>query len=202
MVAGTRVGLTGGIASGKSTVGQLFADRGAVVIDADQLARDAVAVGSSGLAEVVARFGEGILQEDGSLDRPALGRIVFSDERARRDLEAIIHPRVRTGSLEGQQEAWDRGRIAIRMIPLLVETGQAGDFDELIVVDVPPEVQVQRLMARSGLTEDEAWARVRAQVPRDERLAAATIVIDNSGTPDQLEPQVERAWQRLQGGIR
>lgn len=192
-----RVCLTGGIASGKSTVGELFADRGAMVIDSDVLAREVVAPGTRGLAAVLDRFGGEVLAEDGTLDRPALGKLVFGDEGARRDLSAIIHPLVIAESKRRQQEAWDQGLVAIRMIPLLVETGQAGDFDEVIVVDVDPQVQLRRLMARNQFDEQEAWGRINAQASREERLAVATQVIDNSGTVEDLAPQVDRVWRYL-----
>lgn len=196
-VAGRRIALTGGIASGKSTVGELFADRGAVVIDSDVLARQVVAPGTPGLAAVVERFGEQVLQEDGSLDRAALGRIVFADPTARADLNAMTHPLVRAGSVAAQQEAWRQGLVAIRMIPLLVETFRREDFDDVIVVDLPVELQLQRLMDRTGLSEQEARARMASQVSREERLAWATHVVDNSGPVEALAPQVDRVWAEI-----
>ena len=193
-----RIGLTGGIASGKSTVARLLADRGALVIDADQLARDVVAPGTPGLAAVVARFGDGVLRPDGSLDRPALGRIVFADPRARADLEAIVHPAVRARSAELAAAA-PAGSVVVQMIPLLVETGQQDAFDLVVVVDVEPAEQLARLRDRDQLDEDAARARVNAQADRDQRLAAADVVLPNDGTPADLERAVARLWQQLRG---
>ena len=193
-----RIGLTGGIASGKSTVARLLAERGALVIDADQLARDVVAPGTPGLAAVVARFGDGVLRPDGSLDRPALGRIVFADPRARADLEAIVHPAVRARSAELAAAA-PAGSVVVQMIPLLVETGQQDAFDLVVVVDVEPAEQLARLRDRDQLDEDAARARVNAQADRDQRLAAADVVLPNDGTPADLERAVARLWQQLRG---
>lgn len=196
-----RIGLTGGIGSGKSTVADLLAERGAVIVDADVLAREVVAPGTEGLDAVVKRFGEGVLRADGTLDRPALGAIVFSDADARADLNAITHPRVRARARQLRNEALeaDPDAVAVDVIPLLVETGQAASFDEVVVVDVPVETQVERVMARNGLSRDEAFARVRAQASREERLAAATRVIDNGGDVAALEPQVDELWDQLRG---
>jgi len=191
---GLLIGLTGGIGSGKSTVAELLAERGAVVIDADLLAREVVEPGTPGLAAVVERFGEGVLRSDGALDRPALGRLVFADPDARRDLEAIVHPAVRARAAELTAAA-PPGAVVVQVIPLLAETGQAASFDLVVVVDVAPEVQLARVRARDGLDADEARARVRAQAGREERLAFADIIIDNSGTPAELLAQVERLWR-------
>ena len=191
-----RVGLTGGIGSGKSTVARLLAERGAVVIDADELAREAVAPGTSGLRAIESRFGPGVLRSDGTLDRPALGRIVFADEAARHDLNAIVHPEVRR--LAGERERLaPHGAIVVHVIPLLVETGQQGGFDAVVVVDAPEEAQVSRVMARDGVNADAARARLRAQSSRADRLAAATHVVDNSGGEDLLRERVERLWGQL-----
>jgi len=190
------VGLTGGIASGKSTVAGLLAGHGAVLIDSDELAHAVVAPGTDGLARVVERFGPGVLRSDGALDRPALGRLVFSDERARADLNAIVHPAVRARAAELVAQA-PADAIVVRVIPLLVETGQEADFDVVVVVDAPESVQVERLMGRSGLTDEDARSRVAAQASRAERLAAADFVIDNSGTPDQMAARVARLWSEL-----
>lgn len=189
-----RIGLTGGVASGKSTAAAELSALGAVVIDSDLLAREVVAPGTDGLASVVARFGAQVLQADGGLDRPALGRIVFGDEIARRDLEAIIHPlvRARAAALEA---AADQDAVVVQMIPLLVETGQAGSFDQVIVVDLAPGTQLARLRGRDGLDEDAALARIRAQADRSERLAAADVVWTNDGTPENLREQVRRWWR-------
>jgi len=187
------IGLTGGIASGKSTVADLLAARGAVVIDADRLAREVVEPGTAGLAAVVRRFGPGALTFDGRLDRPAMGRTVFADPRARRDLEAIIHPAVRARAAELTAAAPD-GSVVVQMIPLLVETGQTDAFDLVVVVDVPTHLQTQRLISRDGLDPAQAEARLAAQAARAQRLAAADVVIDNSGDPDELRAAVDRLW--------
>jgi dephospho-CoA kinase len=197
-----RVGLTGGIGSGKSEVARRLASYGAVIIDADRLAREVVEPGTDGLAAVVDAFGDEVLAPDGSLDRPALGRIVFVDETARRRLEAIIHPRVRAraGELERAAVAADPDAIVVHDIPLLVETGQAAGFDAVIVVDAPEEVQVDRLTRIRGISPDDARARVAAQVSRAERRAAASVVLDNSGALTALDAQVKRLWEWLRAG--
>ncbi|MGW6278169.1 dephospho-CoA kinase [Kribbella sp. NPDC055071] len=191
-----RVGLTGGIGSGKSAVSSRLAARGAVVIDSDVLAREVVAKGTDGLAEVVEAFGNDVLTAEGELDRPALGRIVFSDEPARRRLEAITHPRVRAraAQLEAQAAA---DAIVVHDIPLLVETGQAGKFDVVLVVDVPVEVQVERLTSQRGMAAEEAKRRIASQASRDDRLAAADLVVDNSGTLADLDRRLDEIWTVL-----
>lgn len=188
------VGLTGGIGSGKSTVAELLEARGAVVIDADRLAREVVEPGTPGLAAVVDRFGVDVLRADGALDRPALGRLVFADDAARRDLEAIVHPAVRARAAELTAAA-PAAAVVVQVIPLLAETGQADAFDLVVVVDVDPEVQLARVRERDGLDAGQARARVRAQAGRAERLAVADVVIDNSGTPAELLAQVDRLWR-------
>jgi dephospho-CoA kinase len=190
------VGLTGGIASGKSSVAALLAARGAVIIDADVLAREVVAKGTPLLRRVADRFGADVLTADGSLDRAALGRIVFADPDARHDLEALIHPAVRQRAAELQAQAPD-GAVVVHVIPLLVETGQAGSFDHVVVVDVPERTQVERFRGRDGGDAEAAAARIAAQASRSERLAAADIVIDNSGSEADLVRQVDDAWRRL-----
>ena len=187
------VGLTGGIGSGKSLVAELLAAHGATIIDADVLAREAVAPGTPGLAQVRERFGTGVLRPDGSLDRAALGRIVFGDPLARRDLEAIIHPAVRARAA-ALTAAAPEGAVVVQVIPLLVETGQQGHFDQVLVVDVEPEVQLSRIVRRDGLSEAEARARLRAQASREARLAAAHVVLRNNGTRDDLAAAVDRLW--------
>lgn len=193
------VGLTGGIASGKSAVAELLAGHGAMIIDSDLLARQVVEPGTPGLAAVVARFGPGVLAPDGSLDRPALGRIVFADPCARADLEAIVHPAVRSRAAELAAAALP-GSVVVQVIPLLVETGQADDFDRVVVVDVDPAVQLARLRSRDGFSAAEAQARVAAQASRQGRLAAADDVIDNSGTPAELAEAVDRLWTEWASG--
>lgn len=187
------VGLTGGIGSGKSLVAELLAAHGATIIDADVLAREVVAPRTPGLAAVRERFGAGVLRADGSLDRGTLGRIVFGDPVARRDLEAIIHPAVRARAA-ALTAAAPEGAVVVQVIPLLVETGQQGNFDQVVVVDVDPEVQLSRIMLRDGLSEAEAQARLRAQASREARLAAAHVVLRNNGTRADLAAAVDRLW--------
>ena len=157
-----RVGLTGGVASGKSTVSAILAELGAVVIDADLLAREVVAPGTEGLAAVVEEFGPDVLGPDGGLDRPRLGALVFADPERRRALEAIIHPRVRARAAEIEAAA-PAGAVVVHDIPLLAETGQAASFDAVVVVDVPAEVQVDRMVRIRGMSEEDARARIAAQ---------------------------------------
>jgi dephospho-CoA kinase len=191
------IGLTGGIASGKSAVAEELRRRGAVIIDSDVLAREVVAPGSPGLAAVVARFGAGVVRPDGTLDRAALGRIVFADPVARADLEAIVHPAVRARAAELAAAA-PPDALVVQMIPLLVETGQADAFDAVVVVDADPETQVARVMARDGLDRDAALARLAAQASRAERLAAADHVVANDGSPADLIRAVDELWRVLQ----
>jgi len=190
------VGLTGGIGSGKSEVSRRLAERGAVVIDADVLAREAVAAGTDGLSAVVAAFGTEVLSTDGGLDRAALGRRVFDDAEARRCLEAIIHPRVRARAAEIEASAAEDA-VVVHDIPLLVESGRTGDFDVVVVVDAPQQVQLSRLVEGRGMTRDEALSRIGAQASRTDRREAADIVIDNSGSLADLDAQVEQLWQTL-----
>lgn len=187
------VGLTGGIGSGKSLAAELLGSHGATIIDADVLAREVVAPGTPGLAAVVRTFGDVVLRPDGALDRAALGRIVFADPHARRDLEAIIHPAVRARAA-ALTAAAPQDAVVIQVIPLLVETDQQDNFDVVVVVDVDPVVQVSRIMLRDGLTESEVEARIRAQATRAARLAAADVVLPNNGTPEELAAAVDRLW--------
>ncbi|RYU11925.1 dephospho-CoA kinase [Nocardioides iriomotensis] len=191
-----RVGLTGGVASGKSTVSAILAELGAVVIDADLLAREVVAPGTDGLAKIVEAFGEDVLAPDGSLDRPALGAIVFGDDEKRRTLEGIIHPRVRARGRE-LEEAAPPGSVVVHDIPLLVETGQPALFDAVVVVDVPVETQVERMMSLRAMSREDAEARIRAQATREQRIAAATYVIDNTGTREDLRDRVTEVFHEL-----
>lgn len=190
------IGLTGGIGSGKSTVARLLAERGALVVDADALAREVVEPGTPGLAAVRERFGAGVVRSDGSLDRAALGAIVFADPAARRDLEAITHPliRERTRAIIAAAPA---GTITVHDIPLLVETGVASHYHLVVTVDVDPEERVRRLVALRGLTEDDARARIAHQASEAQRRAVADVVIDNNGAPDAVVPQVDALWRRL-----
>ena len=191
-----RVGLTGGIASGKSTVSAILDELGAVIIDADVLAREVVAKGTPGLEKVVAEFGPELLTPDGDLDRPAMGRLVFADEEKRRALEAIVHPLVFERIVELEAAATEDD-VVVHDIPLLAESGRADTFDAVIVVDADPEVQVDRMVRERGWTREEAEARMLAQASREERLAVATHVIENDGTLDQLRARVEEVYRRL-----
>ena len=190
------IGLTGGVGSGKSTVAELLRERGAVVIDSDVLAREVVEPGTPGLAAVVEAFGDGVLAADGSLDRAELGRRVFVDEGFRRRLQDILHPLIRARSAEIAAEA-PAGALVVHDIPLLVETGQADRFETVLVVDVPVETQVERMVRDRGWSREEAEARVRAQAGRDERLAVATHVLDNTGTRDDLRERVTEVVDQL-----
>lgn len=190
------VGLTGGIASGKSAVSHRLASHGAVIIDADQLARKAVAPGTEGLAEIVSAFGEDVLTASGTLDRAALGRHVFNDDAARSRLNAIVHPRVRAEAAH-QREFVDDGSVVVEDIPLLVETGQQDRFDVVVVVQAPEEERVRRMMQDRGMSREEAESRVSAQATDEQRAAAADVVLDNSGTLEELMEQVDQLWERL-----
>ncbi|MGY1916346.1 dephospho-CoA kinase [Blastococcus sp. SYSU DS0973] len=187
-----RIGLTGGIGSGKSTVARLLAERGALVVDADRIAREVLEPGTPGLAAVADEFGDGVLAPDGSLDRGALAAVVFSDETARRRLDGLVHPLVRKRSAELIAAA-PADAVVVNDVPLLVETGQAGSYDLVLVVDTDVETRVARLIER-GLAEADARARIAAQATDEQRRAVADVVIDNSGTLEQLTEQVDRFW--------
>jgi dephospho-CoA kinase len=187
-----RIGLTGGIGSGKSTVSRLLAERGAVVIDSDVIAREVVEPGSPGLAAVVEAFGTAVLAADGSLDRSALAALVFGDPEARRRLDAIVHPLVRARAAE-LAAATPPDAVVVHDVPLLVETGQADSYDLVLVVEADPETRVARLVGR-GLGEPDARARIAAQASDDQRRAVADVVLDNRGTPEDLAAQVDRFW--------
>jgi dephospho-CoA kinase len=187
-----RMGLTGGIGSGKSTVAGLLAARGARVVDADRIAREVVEPGTPGLAAVVEAFGPQVLTPDGALDRPALAAIVFADPAARARLDGIVHPLVRARAAELVAAA-PPDAVVVQDVPLLVETGQAGAYDLVLVVEADLETRVRRLVQR-GLTAEDARARIAAQATDEQRRAVADVVLDNSGTPEQLEAQVERFW--------
>jgi dephospho-CoA kinase len=191
-----RVGLTGGIGSGKSEVARLLASHGAVLVDADLLAREVVAPGSEGLAAVVEAFGPDVLTPDGALDRAAVAARVFADPAARVRLEAIVHPRVRAlaARREAEAVAVDPDAVVVHDVPLLVETGQQHAYDVVLVVDVPVDLQVARLVQGRGMSAEEARARIAAQATREQRLAAADVVVDNSGTLDALARRVSDLW--------
>lgn len=197
-----RVGLTGGIASGKSTVSAMLRELGAVVIDADALAREVVERGTPGLAAVVAEFGDGLLTPDGDLDRAAMGALVFADESARKRLEAIVHPLVfeRIVDLETHAPA---GAVVVHDIPLLAESGRAtgpdrGGFDAVVVVDAPQDVQVDRMVRDRGWTEADALSRIAAQATPEDRRAIATYLIENTGSLDDLRREVEAVYAELE----
>jgi dephospho-CoA kinase len=191
-----RVGLTGGIGAGKSEVSRRLAAHGAVVIDADAIAREVVAPGTPGLARVVAAFGPEVLQAGGSLDRARLGSIVFADPALRERLNAIVHPLVgeRMRALEA---AAGPDAIVVHDVPLIAENGLAASYDVVVVVDAPPRVQLDRLVRQRGLSREQATARMAAQASREQRLAIAGLVVDNSGSLAELDRQVGELWSEL-----
>lgn len=190
------VGLTGGIGSGKSEVTKRLAALGAVVTDADVISREVVAPGTPGLAEIVAAFGSQMLAADGSLDRARLGQLVFGDEYARRTLEGIVHPKVRARRAE-LAAATPADGIAVDDVPLLVEAGLAGDYDVVVVVDAPDSVRMHRLVGQRGMAEPDARARIAAQATREERLAAADLVVANDADLETLDARVRELWAEL-----
>ncbi|QWF24256.1 dephospho-CoA kinase, long form [Nocardioides sp. LMS-CY] len=193
-----RVGLTGGVASGKSTVSTILAELGAVIIDGDVLAREVVQRGTPGLAQVVAAFGPEILTPEGDLDRPKLGRIVFADEAKRKTLEGIVHPLVfeRYAELEA---AAPEGGLVVHDIPLLAESGRADTFDAVIVVETPAEVQVERMLRDRGWSRADAESRIAAQASPEQRRAIATHLIVNDGSRADLRKRVEEVHAELVG---
>jgi len=191
------VGLTGGIGSGKSTVARLLEKRGAVVFDADLLAREAVEPGTPGHAAVIERFGADVLAPGGELDREALASIVFADPSARRDLEEIVHPEVRRLFAEGSEAHRDTDRVVVFSAPLLVETGMHTAFEVLVVVSATVATQIERLMHQRGMSEPSIRARIDAQAPLEDKAAAADFLVDNEGSLDELESQVDRLWNDL-----
>jgi dephospho-CoA kinase len=199
-----RVGLTGGIGSGKSEVSRRLAAHGAVIIDADVAAREVVVPGSPGLAQIAATFGHEVLAPDGSLDRDRLGRIVFGDAELRAKLNAIVHPLVREWMQQAERAAAQTANpagpcpVIVHDVPLLAESRGRDGFDVVIVVDVPPELQVERLAAQRGMAPDQARARMAAQASREQRLAVADIVIGNSGTLEDLDRRVAEVWKDLE----
>ncbi|MBI1921395.1 MAG: dephospho-CoA kinase [Geobacter sp.] len=191
------IGLTGGIASGKSTVARLLEQLGAKVIDADQLARETVRPGQPAYEEIVREFGAAILAPDGTINRKALGGIVFADPAARRRLETITHPAI--GRLAEEYLARYRAsseKVVFYMAPLLIEAGVTSRVEEIWVVYADPETQVQRVMARDSVSRDEALQRLAAQMPMHEKVRFGRVVIDNTGTLEELEMQVSEVWER------
>jgi dephospho-CoA kinase len=195
------VGLTGGIGSGKSTVARLLGERGAVVFDADLLAREAVEPGTPGHAAVIERFGADVLAPGGALDREALASIVFADPSARRDLEQIVHPEVRRLFAEGSEAYRDSDRVVVFSAPLLVESGMYTAFEILVVVSATVATQIERLMRQRGMSEGSIRARIDAQAPLEDKAAVADFLVDNEGTLDELESQVERLWNDLSARV-
>lgn len=193
-----RVGLTGGIGSGKSTVAGMLAERGAVVIDADQIARELVEPGGEALAELVTEFGPRILQQDGSLSRGELAALAFSDPRATDRLNAIMHPLIRAEAQRRLAES-PTSAVVVYDMPLLVETGQADLVDVVVVVDVPEEVQVDRAVRLRGLDREDVLRRMEVQTTRAERRAAADVVVDNAGDLQDTQAQVAALWASLTG---
>ena len=191
------VGLTGGIGSGKSEVARLLVKHGAVLVDSDVLAREAVAPGTPGLAAVVEAFGESVLDPDGSLNRARLGAIVFADPARRQKLEEIIHPHVRTRAAEISKQA-PAHAVVVHDVPLLTEKRLGDLYDVVVVVDAPMELQLDRLRRR-GMSLADAKARIAAQATREQRLAIADYVIDNSGSLAQLRTEVDDLWSILSG---
>ena len=190
------LGLTGGIGSGKSTVARMLADRSAVIVDSDVLAREVVEPGTEGFDAVVRRFGSGIVGANGELDRPALAALVFTDDDARRDLEAIVHPLVRRRVAEEVAARMGTHDVIVLDSPLLIETGTYRDCQQVIVVSALPETQIRRLVQR-GMDEADARARLAAQMPLEEKRELADVVLDNEGTLEELEAQVDRFWRGL-----
>ncbi|MGW5635909.1 dephospho-CoA kinase [Streptomyces sp. NPDC003832] len=192
-----KVGLTGGIGAGKSEVSRLLVECGAVLVDADRIAREVVAPGTPGLAAVVAAFGEDILAADGSLDRPRLGSIVFADPDRLSVLNSIVHPLVGTRSRELEAAA-AQDAVVVHDVPLLTENGLAGLYDLVIVVDASPETQLDRLVRLRGMTEQDARARMAAQATREQRREIADIVIDNDVPLESLRRRVREVWAGLE----
>jgi dephospho-CoA kinase len=191
-----KVGLTGGIGAGKSEVSRRLASYGALVVDADHIAREVVEPGTPGLAQVVGLFGTGVLAPDGTLDRQRLGEIVFGDDELRAKLNSIIHPLVGARLRELEQGA-DADAILVEDVPLIAENDLADFYDLVVVVDVPPRLQEERLVRDRGMTPDQVAARIAAQASREQRLAIAGIVVDNSGSLAELDREVGELWAEL-----
>jgi dephospho-CoA kinase len=197
------IGLTGGIAAGKTVVADRLAELGAVRIDADRLAREVVEPGTPALAEIARRFGSGVIAADGTLDRPALGAIVFQDPDARRDLEAITHPAVRALSARRIAEAGeaDPDAVVVYDIPLLVESGRVDEFERIVVVQAPREERIRRLVELRGMAREEAERRIASQAADEDRLRVADDVIDSGESLASTLAQTDRLWANLSGGV-
>ncbi|MFC5531305.1 dephospho-CoA kinase [Cohnella yongneupensis] len=194
------IGLTGGIATGKSTVAKLLVERGANLIDLDRIAREIVEPGQPALARIAERFGQAVLRDDGTLDRKKLGAVVFADEAERKALEAILHPQIRSVMKEqmAMHETRTPDKLVVVDVPLLYESRLESYFEQIMVVYIPREEQLRRLMKRDGLSEEEAERRLDAQMSIEEKKVRADIIIDNSGNASQLEEQIDR-WLRDRG---
>ncbi|WP_182904762.1 dephospho-CoA kinase [Microbispora sp. H13382] len=195
-----KVGLTGGIGSGKSEVSRRLAARGAVVIDADKIAREVVEPGTPGIAEIVEAFGEDVLRPDGTLDRERLGAIVFADAEKLKVLNGIVHPKVGERTQQLQREAPDDA-VVVYDVPLLAENNLAPLYDVVVVVDTPDEVRLDRLRRFRDMPEADARARIAAQASREDRLRIADIVIGNEGSLEELDAQVDKVWQDLSARV-
>lgn len=197
------VALTGGIASGKSTVARRLAEHGAVIVDADQVARDVVAPGEPALARIAEEFGPGVIAADGSLDRPALGAIVFRDPEGRQKLNAITHPAVlaRSRELFAAAAEADPDAIVVYDIPLLVEAGRHDEFDLVVVVRAATETRIARMVELRGMTREEALHRLNSQATDAERVAIADVVIDADGTVEETLAQADQLWENLRARV-
>lgn len=191
------IGLTGGIASGKSTVSAMLTELGAALVDADRIAREVVGPGTAELSEIARAFGEDVLHEDGTLNRKRLGAIVFADAAQRKRLEQIVHPAIRRIMRQrmAELEKADPKRLVVVDVPLLFESGLQGMFERVMLVYVPPDVQLKRLMARDDLTREQALDRIGAQMPMERKRELADIIIDNSGSKDETREQVLQFWR-------
>ena len=196
------VGLTGGIGSGKSTVARLLERRGAIVIDADHLAREAVARGTAGFDRVIDTFGPGVLRPDGDLDRVLLAAIIFADPERRAALEAIVHPEVARRFGERVEELRDSGRVVVYVSPLLVELGLAPAFDVVVIVTASPHLRVSRVASDRDLSPEDVRARMAAQATDEQRMEVADVLVDNDGSLAELEPQIDRLWSDLEARAR
>jgi dephospho-CoA kinase len=196
------VGLTGGIGSGKSAVADLLVDRGAVLIDADQVAREVVAPGGPAYQPLIDRFGPGIVAADGTIDRPALAAVAFADDAARADLNAITHPAIGIAMIEARDALVETDKVLVLAIPLLTAVHRdTVKLHKVVVVDTPVDIALERLLAQRGMDRDDAEARMRAQISREERVKEADYVLDNSGDRAALETEVAKLWEWLNNQV-